>query len=65
MSRDRILSPQVTNIQSPIQSKMNSSTPGTRSMANLSEIWDDLKEGIESIYQQQTMAKARYMILYS
>lgn len=36
-----------------------------RTALSLGDIWEDLCVGIESIYQQQTMSKARYMILYS
>lgn len=36
-----------------------------RSAPSLNDIWEDLCVGIESTYQQQTMPKARYMILYS
>jgi cullin 1 len=61
MSRDRILSPQVTNITSQ---PSTFTPPGSRT-ASLNEIWEDLKTGIESVYQQQTMTKARYMLLYS
>ena len=57
MSNNRILSPQVTNIAT--------SSGRTKAQAGLTEIWDDLKLGIESVYQQQTMDKTRYMILYS
>jgi hypothetical protein len=39
-------------------------TSGVRT-ASLSEIWDELKQGIESVYSQQTMTKATYMRLYS
>ena len=64
MNRDRILSPQIANI--PMSSSQALNDPNNvKSSANLNEIWEDLKTGIESIYQQQTMSKKRYMILYS
>lgn len=54
------------NTTNPLMTQINSSTSSSSSkMASLSEIWDDLKEGIESVYQQQTMSKARYIILYT
>lgn len=37
----------------------------SRPTQSLNDIWKDLSDGIDSIYQQQTMSKARYMILYS
>ena len=63
MSRDRISSPQVASFAS--QSNSSTYTPPGSRPASLNEIWEDLKVGIESVYQQQTMTKSRYMILYS
>lgn len=74
MSRDRIQSPQV-NGGIPVLGGGGSNlmsmgggggynSPSVKS-ASLVEIWEDLQQGIESIYQQQTMSKPRYMILYT
>ncbi len=77
MNKDRQMSPQVPNNNgllsntSSNSSNINfnsasiSSSTGGLKTASLSEIWDDLKNGIESVYSQQTMSKARYMSLYS
>lgn len=63
MSIDRILSPQITNIVTPSTSQAPMTT-GMRT-ASLNEIWEDLRSGIDSVYQSQHMTKARYMALYS
>ena len=69
MSRDRIQSPQVNGVGGSTMMTMGGGGGGYNSpsvkSASLGEIWEDLQQGIESIYQQQTMPKARYMILYT
>ncbi len=32
---------------------------------NMDEVWEDLKTGIDRIYQQQKMSRPRYMELYT
>ena len=48
---------------SSLQAAMDAN--GIKSAATLNEIWEDLRLGIESVYQQQTMSKKRYMLLYT
>ncbi len=50
-----------------MSTNFNSNVPITSGVrtASLSEIWEELKNGIESVYSQQTMTKATYMRLYS
>lgn len=43
----------------------NFGSVGSMKTASLTEIWQDLKAGIEAVYSQQTMSKPRYMTLYS
>lgn len=43
----------------------NFGSAGNMRTASLTEIWEDLKDGIEAVYSQQTMSKPRYMTLYS
>ncbi len=68
MSRDsRGVSPQVIMPSTSSQQQVNNFSNGGSCMktASLNEIWEDLKEGIEAVYSQQTMSKPRYMTLYS
>lgn len=81
MNRDRVLSPNIhmsnTNnnnnnnngsgsggVSTASLSQALVSTPGMKT-ASLNEIWEDLRKGIESVYQQQTMSKSDYIILYT
>jgi hypothetical protein len=66
MSRDsRGMSPQVMIPSTSSQQQVNNFSNGGMKTASLNEIWEDLKEGIEAVYSQQTMSKPRYMALYS
>jgi hypothetical protein len=78
MSRDRISSPQVQMSNSNNNNNgsgsggvstasLSHALVGTQGMktASLNEIWEDLRRGIESVYQQQTMSKSAYIILYT
>lgn len=69
MNQDsRGMSPQVMTGASGSQATNNFGNGGGgggMKTASLNEIWEDLKAGIEAVYSQQTMSKARFMTLYS
>lgn len=62
MSKDRGYSPHNGVVTSTPPQMV---TGANLKQATLTEIWEDLKSGIESVYSQQTMSKPRYMTLYS